>query len=184
MHSWEEIEDYVNHCKRCPLCETRNKAVMGRGSHEAKIMFIAEAPGAKEDVAGIPFVGPAGQLFDELLADCGLTRDEIYITNIIKCHPPYNRDPQENEKAACFPYLKYETFLLRPKIIVCLGRVAAQRIIDANFRITRQHGEWTERKGCFLTAVYHPSALLRDPDKTELTKEDFRKIVQKRDEIE
>lgn len=141
MYTWEEIEEYVNHCQRCSLYTTRNKPVMGRGSHNAEIMFIAEAPGAKEDEVGIPFVGPAGQLFDKLLKDCGLSREEIYITNIIKCHPPHNREPEEQEKESCFPYLCYETYLLKPKIIVCLGRVAAQKLIDPNFRITRQHGQ-------------------------------------------
>lgn len=183
MYNWEEIENFVTNCQRCPLARTRNKAVMGRGNHQAEIMFIAEAPGAKEDVAGIPFVGPAGQLFDQLLKDCSLTREEIYITNILKCHPPGNRDPQEGEKEQCFPYLKYETFLLKPRIIVCLGRVAAQRIISPDFKITRQHGTWIYRKNCALTAVYHPSALLRDPSKLEMTKEDFRHIVEKRNEI-
>ena len=183
MHTWEEIEKYVNTCHRCPLCMTRNKSVMGKGSHQADIMFIAEAPGAKEDIAGIPFVGPAGQLFDTLLKECGLSREEIYITNIIKCHPPKNRDPKEQEKERCFPYLRYETYLLKPKIIVCLGRVAAQKLIDPNYRITRQHGEWIERKGFYLTAIYHPSALLRDPEKMEDTRADFQKIVQKRNEL-
>ena len=182
-HTWEEIENFVNHCHRCPLCQTRQHAVMGRGDHHAEIMFIAEAPGAKEDEAGIPFVGPAGQLLDKLLADCGLTREEIYISNIIKCHPPRNRDPQEEEKAQCFPYLRYEAFLLKPKIIVCLGRVAAQKIITPDFRITRQHGTWLHRKNCYLTAVYHPSALLRDNSKLEPTRADFHEIVRKRDEI-
>ena len=183
MYTWTELENFVNKCQNCPLCKTRKKPVMGRGSHHADIMFIAEAPGATEDEAGIPFVGPAGQLFDELLKNCGLTRDEIYITNILKCHPPGNRNPAELEKERCFPFLKYETYLLKPKIIVCLGRIAAQRIISPDFRITKQHGTWICRKNCYLTAVYHPSALLRDPSKTDLTKEDFFNIVQKRDEI-
>lgn len=184
MYTWEEIESHVNICQNCPLCRTRHKAVMGRGNHHADIMFIAEAPGAKEDEAGIPFVGPAGKLFDQLLDNCSLTRDEIYITNILKCHPPGNRDPQENEKESCFPYLKLETYLLKPKIIVCLGRVAAQRIISPDFRITKQHGTWIKRKNCYLTAVYHPSALLRDPSRLELTQQDFREIVSKRNSLQ
>lgn len=182
MHTWNEIENFVVHCNRCPLCQTRNHSVMGKGSHQASIMFIGEAPGAKEDLAGIPFVGPAGQLFDELLKDCGLSRKDVYVTNIVKCRPPYNRDPQVQEQACCFPYLRYETYLLHPKIIVCLGRISAQKLIDPNFRITRQHGQWIERKGYYLTAVYHPSALLRDPTKIEETKRDFREIVNKLNE--
>lgn len=176
MYTWEEIENFVHHCNRCDLCHTRKHPVMGRGNHGAKIMFIAEAPGKTEDERGIPFVGPAGRLFDELLADCGLHREEIYITNILKCHPPGNRNPKESEKSNCFPYLQYETYLLKPKIIVCLGRVAAQRIISPDFRITRQHGVWIHRKNCDLTGVYHPSAILRDPTKLDEAKKDFREI--------
>lgn len=182
MYTWEEIEAFVEHCERCPLAKTRRKPVMGRGNHKADIMLIAEAPGGREDQEGIPFVGPAGQLLDQLLKECSLTREEIYITNILKCHPPGNRDPQEMEKEQCFPYLKYETYLLQPRIIVCLGRVAAQRIIRPDFRITREHGIWTSRKNCELTAIYHPSALLRDPSKMEITRKDLRNIVKKRDE--
>lgn len=184
MHpTWTDIEQHILACARCPLSRTRNLPVMGRGSHEADIMVIAEAPGAQEDQQGIPFVGRSGEILDRLLQDCGLSREEIYITNILKCHPPGNRDPKEEEKEACFPYLKYETFLLKPKIIVCLGRVAAQRIISPDFKITRQHGTWTCRKDCALTATYHPSAILRDPSKYEEAKKDFLEIVKKRDSI-
>ena len=183
MYTWNELENFVNNCQHCPLASTRHNPVMVRGNHNADIMFIAEAPGAKEDDAGIPFVGPAGQLFDQLLESCNLTRDEIYITNIIKCHPPGNRDPEELEKERCFRYLQYETYLLQPKIIVCLGRVAAQRIISPDFKITKAHGTWTYRKNCALTAVYHPSALLRDPSKKEATIQDFQKIVEKRNSL-
>ena len=146
-------------------------------------MVIAEAPGEQEDLHKIPFVGRSGEILDSLLRDCGLKREDIYITNIVKCHPPGNRDPKEEEKEACFPYLKYETFLLKPRIIVCLGRVAAQRIISPDFKITKQHGTWIYRKNCALTATYHPSAILRDPSKYELAKEDFCKIVKKQTEL-
>ena len=183
QYTWNDIEQHIAVCTQCPLGQTRNLPVMGRGSHEADIMLIAEAPGAQEDQQGIPFVGNSGEILDKFLRDCGLGREEIYITNIIKCHPPGNRDPKEEEKEACFPYLKYETFLLKPKIIVCLGRVAAQRIISPDFKITRQHGTWTYRKNCALTATYHPSAILRDPSKYEDAKEDFYKIMQKRSEL-
>lgn len=182
MHTWDEIEQHINACTHCPLSQTRHLPVMGRGSHNADIMLIAEAPGSQEDLEGLPFVGRSGKILDELLTDCSLTRVEIYITNILKCHPPGNRDPKEEEKEACFPYLKYETFLLKPRIIVCLGRVAAQRIISPDFKITRQHGSWTYRKDCALTATYHPSAILRDPSKYESVQEDFHEIVRKRAE--
>lgn len=144
-------------------------------------MLVAEAPGGQEDLEGMPFVGAAGRMLDELLTSVSIRREEIYITNILKCHPPGNRDPFEEEKEACMPYLKYETYLLKPKIIVCLGRVAAQRLITPDYRITRQHGTWVERKGCFLTATYHPSALLRDPVRVQEGKRDFQIIKEKLD---
>lgn len=180
--TWKDIEQHVAACTRCPLSQTRNQPVMGRGNYQADLMLIAEAPGGQEDQKGIPFVGRSGEVLDSILQDCGLNRDELYITNIIKCHPPGNRDPKEEEKEACFPYLKYETFLLKPRIIVCLGRVAAQRIISPDFKITRQHGTWIHRKDCALTATYHPSAILRDPSKYEIAKRDFMEIVKKREE--
>ncbi len=184
MHyTWEDIEQHISACVHCPLNRTRRLPVMGRGSRKAQVMLIAEAPGSQEDLEGIPFVGRSGKILDELLEACSLTREEIYITNILKCHPPGNREPKEAEKEACLPYLKYETFLLKPKIIVCLGRVAAQRIISPDFKITRQHGTWTYRKDCALTAIYHPSAILRDPSKFEITKADLLEIVRKRDAL-
>ncbi len=181
--TWDDIEQHVAVCTGCPLSRTRRRPVMGRGSRKADIMLIAEAPGGQEDRQGTPFVGDSGKILDDLLRDCGLCREEIYITNILKCHPPGNRDPKEEEKEACFPYLKYETFLLKPKIIVCLGRVAAQRIISPDFKITRQHGSWISRKNCALTATYHPSAVLRDISKYELVKKDFLEIARKRNEL-
>lgn len=180
QNTWDEIERHIAACTQCPLSQTRCRPVMGRGSRQAELMLIAEAPGGEEDRQGIPFVGCSGEVLDRLLKECGLTREEIYITNILKCHSPGNRDPREEEKAACFPYLKYETFLLKPRIIVCLGRVAAQRIISPDFKITRQHGTWTYRKNCALTATYHPSAILRDPSKYEIVKEDFCEVLKKR----
>ncbi len=177
--TWDDVEAHIAACACCPLGKTRHLPVMGRGSRQARLMLIAEAPGAEEDRQGIPFVGKSGEILDSLLQDCGMDRKEIYITNILKCHPPNNRDPKEEEKEACFPYLKYETFLLKPAIIVCLGRVAAQRIIAPDFKITRQHGAWIYRKNCALTATYHPSAILRDTSKYESAKKDFCEIVKK-----
>lgn len=182
QYTWKDIEEHVAACTCCPLCQTRHRPVMGRGNHQADLMLIAEAPGEQEDRQGIPFVGSSGEVLDRLFQDCGLEREDIYITNILKCHPPGNRDPKEEEKEACFPYLKYETFLLKPGIIVCLGRVAAQRIISPDFKITRQHGTWTCRKNCAMTATYHPSAILRDPSKYEIVKKDFQEIMKKRAE--
>lgn len=183
LYTWDELENFVKGCRRCGLCRTRKRPVMGRGSLQSRVLLIAEAPGRTEDEQGLPFVGRSGVVLDELLACAGLSREEIYLTNINKCHPPANRDPMEEEQVACMPYLKYETALIRPQIIVCLGRIAAQRIIRPDYRITREHGKWTERKGYFLTAVYHPSALLRDPSKCACTRQDFRQIGKKLQEI-
>ena len=183
MYTYEELKHFVDHCRRCPLAATRHRAVMGRGHLQAPILFIAEGPGRNEDRDGIPFTGQSGQVFDRLLSGIGLSREDIYITNIIKCHPPGNRDPRPEEQEACMPYLKYETWLLKPKIIVCLGRVAAQRIIRPDFRITREHGNFLLRKGVWLTAVYHPSAILRDEAKLPETEADFRTICDKLSEL-
>lgn len=163
LYSWDELNAFVNSCTRCELC--RSPPASGNGQRQSCVPahVCGRGSGSQEDRAGVPFVGPAGKLLDELLAGCGLRREDIYITNILKCHPPGNRDPLDSEKERCIVYLKYETLLIRPRIIVCLGRVAATRIISPDYRITRQHGQWIFRKNCHLTAVYHPSAILRDP---------------------
>ena len=183
LYTYEELKNFVDNCRGCALARTRNKAVMGRGNIHSKILFIAEAPGNNEDRDGIPFTGPSGKIFDECLESIGLTREDIYITNVVKCHPPRNRDPLPEEQERCIEYLKYETALIKPEVIVCLGRIAAQRIIKPDFRITREHGEFINRMDTWLTAVYHPSAILRDPDKKEETFEDFRKIKEKISDI-
>ena len=159
------------------------KAVMGRGNLKSQVLFIAEAPGQNEDRDGIPFTGRSGELLDRLLAEAGMSRGEIYLTNIVKCHPERNRDPKPEEQEACMPYLKYETWLLRPRIIVCLGRIAAQRIIRPDYRIAREHGTFIYRKNTWLTAVYHPSALLRDETKIPETIADLRAIQKKLEEL-
>ena len=183
MYTYEELKKYVESCMRCPLSQTRNKAVMGRGNLKSQVLFIAEAPGQNEDRDGIPFTGRSGELLDRLLAEAGMSRGEIYLTNIVKCHPERNRDPKPEEQEACMPYLKYETWLLRPRIIACLGRIAAQRIIRPDYRITREHGTFIYRKNTWLTAVYHPSALLRDEIKIPETIADLRAIQKKLEEL-
>ena len=183
MYTYEELKGFVDHCSRCELCRTRNHSVMGKGNLHSPILFIAEAPGRNEDRDGVPFTGRSGELFDRLLEKIEMKREEIYLTNIVKCNPPGNRNPHPNEQEACIPYLKYETLLLRPKIIVCLGRIAAQRIIRPDYRITREHGVFLERKNTWLTAVYHPSAVLRDETKLPQMQEDFRKIREKLEEV-
>lgn len=184
MYTWDELETMLHQCSRCALSQSRNLPVMGRGSHKASIMLVAEAPGAQEDQQGLPFVGPAGRVLDILLASANLTRQDVYITNIIKCHPPGNRDPKLEEQNACMPFLRCETALLRPPVIVCLGRIAAQKLIDPHFKIMKQHGTWVERKGYWMTAVYHPSFILRDPSRLEETKKDFQSVIRKLQEIE
>jgi DNA polymerase len=147
-------------------------------------MFVGEGPGEQEDIQGIPFVGPAGKLLDEMLSIIDLDRKKnCYIANIVKCRPPRNRDPLETEQDACIAYLRNQVALIQPKIIVCLGRIAANRIIREDFRITREHGQWTERNGIWMTAVYHPSALLRDAGKRPETFRDLLSIRQKIQEL-
>ena len=182
---WRELERTCHSCKRCGLCETRHNVVFGVGNESADIMFIGEGPGEQEDLQGQPFVGPAGKLLDDMLSIINLSRQSnCYIANIVKCRPPRNRDPLETEQDACISYLQAQISLIRPKIIVCLGRIAAKRLIDADYRITRQHGTWVNRDGIWMTAIYHPSALLRDVSKRPETFEDLLSIRAKRRELE
>ncbi len=177
--SWEILEGAVNSCKKCRLWEMRTNVVIGRGNPDSDIMFIGEGPGQQEDLTGKAFVGAAGQLLDRMLASVGLSEENVYIANIVKCRPPGNRDPLEDEKAACMNYLRYQLGLVRPKIIVCLGRIAATSIITPDFKITKQRGQWIERKGYHIMATYHPSALLRDESKKRPAWEDLKAIKAK-----
>ena len=153
-------------CTACPLCQTRTNVVFGVGCETARVLFVGEGPGEQEDLRGEPFVGPAGRLLDDMLSIIDLSRTKnCYITNIVKCRPPHNRDPLEVEQEACIGYLREQVRLLRPQIIVCLGRIAAMKLIREDFRITREHGQWTQKSGVWLMALYHPSALLRDETK-------------------
>ena len=176
MSSWEELRGVCGACRNCSLCEQRNHVVFGAGSEQAEVMFIGEGPGENEDLQGEPFVGAAGHLLDDMLEIIGLERAQVYITNIVKCRPPHNRDPLNVEQEACIGYLRRQVALLRPKIIVCLGRIAAMRLIRPDFKITREHGQWTEKGGVQMMAIYHPSALLRDPDKRPETFEDLKEL--------
>lgn len=177
--TWDELRQNCLACSRCPLAGTRHHVVFGVGPEDAEVLFVGEGPGQQEDLQGEPFVGPAGQLLDEMLSIIGLGRHNCYITNIVKCRPPGNRDPQESEQDACMPFLRRQTKLLRPKIIVCLGRIAAKRLIDPDFKITRDHGQWVEKGGIWFTALYHPSALLRDMTKRPDTFRDLKKLQAK-----
>lgn len=177
--NWEELEKACMRCTGCGLCTGRKNVVFGVGNRDADILFIGEGPGEQEDLQGEPFVGPAGKLLDDMLSIIDLDRTKIYIANIVKCRPPQNRDPMEDEQEACFDYLKRQIALINPKIIVCLGRIAARKMIDPEYRITREHGTWICRDGIWITAIYHPSALLRDLHKRPETFEDLLEIRRK-----
>lgn len=178
-----DLQHKVSSCTLCPLSKTRTNTVFGKGGDSPKILFVGEAPGEQEDLKGFPFVGPAGNLLDLYLEFIGLEKEDYYITNIIKCRPPRNRDPLPEEEEACMGYLREQVLHLSPKILVCLGRVAAKRIIDPDFKITKERGKWFDRGGMKVIATYHPSALLRDPAKKKESLSDFKKILDEFEKI-
>ena len=179
MLQWEELESTCKSCTRCGLCDTRTNVVFGVGNRNTDILFVGEGPGEQEDLQGEPFVGPAGKLLDDMLSIIDLDRTKCYIANIVKCRPPRNRDPLETEQEACIGYLRNQVALIRPKIIVCLGRIAAMKLIREDYRISREHGRWVEKNGIWMTAIYHPSALLRDVTKRPETFEDLLSVRDK-----
>ena len=183
MTEWEALREECLHCRACTLADTRTNVVFGVGAEDAEVLFIGEAPGANEDAQGEPFVGRAGKLLDDMLAMIGLDRSRIYITNSVKCRPPQNRDPLNVEKDACIGYLRRQVALLRPKIIVCLGRIAAMELIREDFKITREHGQFCEKNGVLMTAMYHPAALLRDGNKKPETFVDLKALQEKIREV-
>ena len=174
--SWTQLKQDCAACRNCPLGETRTNLVFGVGDEKAEVMFVGEGPGEQEDLKGEPFVGPAGKLLDDMLAMIGLDRGRVYIANIVKCRPPHNRDPQPNEQQACIGWLERQVELIRPKLIVCLGRIAAMAVIRPDFKITREHGQWEDIDGARAMAMYHPAALLRDPSKRPETFVDLRAL--------
>lgn len=172
-------------CKKCGLCYTRNHVVFGVGNPKAKVMLVGEGPGEHEDLQGEPFVGRGGQLLDKLLAAVDLDRrTNIYISNIVKCRPPKNRDPMPEEQEACIHWLRAQFALIRPRVIVCLGRVAAMRMIKPDIKITKEHGIFTEKNGVLMMPTLHPAALLRNPSQKPAAFEDFLKLREKLDELE
>ena len=183
MENWESLQSKCKTCDKCELHKTRTNCVFGVGNKNADILFVGEAPGEQEDLSGTPFVGRAGQLLDKFLYAVDIPRDEVYIANILKCRPPKNRDPLPAEEDACIDYLREQVRLIQPKIIVCLGRIAAMRLIKPDFKITKEHGVWVERGNFLITAVYHPALLLRDPRKKSEMLEDMKKIKAKLDEL-
>lgn len=161
-------------CQRCSLCKTRTNVVFGQGVANAEVLFVGEGPGANEDAQGLPFVGRSGQLLDHYLEAVDLSRNKnIFIANIVKCRPPENRDPLPEESAACIPWLRQQFRLLRPKIVVCLGRIAAQQLIDPKLSVTKDHGKFFEKQGTLFMATLHPAALLRNPNNKPQAFADF-----------
>lgn len=183
MTPWENLQNECLQCRACALADTRKNVVFGMGNTEAEVLFIGEGPGANEDEQGLPFVGAAGKLLDDMLEMIGLARESVYITNIVKCRPPRNRDPLNTEKDACIGYLRRQVALMRPKIIVCLGRIAAMELIKPDFKITQEHGQFMEKSGVLMTALYHPAALLRDGTKKPETFVDLKALQQKIREV-
>ena len=180
---WEQLRERCACCRACALSQTRTNVVFGVGRQDSPVLFVGEGPGQQEDLQGEPFVGAAGKLLDEMLSIIDLGRENCYIANVVKCRPPGNRDPREEEQAACIGFLQEQIRLIQPKLIVCLGRIAAGVLIQKDYRITRQHGQWIEKDGVWYTALYHPSALLRDLNRRPETFLDLLSIRDKAREI-
>ena len=184
MLNWEALEQTCKSCQKCALADTRHNVVFGVGPRDAEVMFIGEGPGENEDLQGEPFVGRGGKLLDDMLELIDLSRQtNVYIANIVKCRPPHNRDPLNTEQDACIGYLRNQVALIRPKIIVCLGRIAAMRLIKPDYKITKEHGQWVEKSGVWMTALYHPAAILRDPSKRPDTFVDLKELEKKIREV-
>lgn len=184
MHdNWEELEKSIVNCNKCKLCTNRTNIVFGVGNKDANIMMIGEGPGADEDREGEPFVGKAGQLMDKALIGLGIKREELYIANIVKCRPPSNRVPEEDEANACLNYLRNQVILVKPKIIVLLGSTALKNILGKEYSITVMRGKWIEQKGIFYMPTWHPAALLRDENKKIEFWNDLKEVKNKSEEL-
>ena len=184
INDWNKLREVCSQCRQCGLCETRHNVVFGVGPTDAKVMFVGEGPGENEDLQGEPFVGRGGQLLDKYLAAVDLDRHtNIYIANIVKCRPPKNRDPLPEEQEACIGWLRNQFALLRPKTLVCLGRVAAMKLIRPDFKITREHGIFFEKNGVLMMATLHPAALLRNPNQKPDAFQDYLTLREKIDEL-
>lgn len=178
----EEVKESIKDCKKCKLCTGRKNIVFGVGNKNADIMFIGEGPGADEDAQGIPFVGKAGQLMNKAFDAVGIEREEVYIANIVKCRPPNNRDPEPDEVLSCINYLRNQVMIVKPKIIVLLGRISLQNILGKEYKITASRGKWVEKKGILYMPTWHPAALLRDETKKIDFIRDLKEVVNKLDE--
>lgn len=183
MYNWRELYDRCMQCNACKLCKTRNSVVFGEGNIHADVMFIGEGPGADEDRLSRPFVGRAGQLLEKGINALGWTRNDIYICNVVKCRPPNNRVPEADEISACLNWLRNQTALVRPKIIVCLGSTAAKTVISGDFKISLMRGKWVEKNGFLIMPTFHPAALLRDEGKKAPFWRDLKEVKRKYEEI-
>lgn len=180
----DELEIKCKNCTKCDLCEGRTNLVFGVGKKDADIMLIGEGPGENEDLQGQPFVGRSGQLLDKFLASVDLSRDKnVYIANMVKCRPPKNRDPKPEEQDMCINWLREQFKIIKPKIIVCVGRISAQKLIDKNFKVTQQHGEFTPKNGTLFMGTYHPAAILRNPNNKEAAFGDWLALRDKINEL-
>ncbi len=182
--SWQSLYDEIFACEKCELCRRIHNKVPGQGNVHAKLMFIGEGPGADEDMQGLAFVGAAGQLLTKMIAAMKLEREDVYICNIVKCRPPQNRTPLPEEAAACLPFLRQQVALVRPRVIVLLGATAARTLLREDFRITREHGKWVEKKGVWFMPTYHPAALLRDESKKREAWNDLKLVMEKLKDLE
>ncbi len=178
----EEVKESIKDCKKCKLCTGRKNIVFGVGNKNADIMFIGEGPGADEDAQGIPFVGKAGQLMNKAFDAVGIEREEVYIANIVKCRPPNNRDPESDEVLSCINYLRNQVMIVKPKIIVLLGRISLQNILGQEYKITASRGKWVEKKGILYMPTWHPAALLRDETKKIDFIRDLKEVIKKLEE--
>lgn len=181
--NWEELEQSIVNCNKCKLCTNRTNIVFGVGNKEADIMMIGEGPGADEDKQGEPFVGKAGQLMNKALTGLGIKREELYIANIVKCRPPSNRVPEQDEAEACLNYLRNQVILVKPKIIVLLGSTALKNILGKEYSITAMRGKWIEQKEIYYMPTWHPAALLRDENKKIEFWNDLKEIRKKEEEL-
>lgn len=180
--NWDDLKKSIAECKKCRLCTNRTNIVLGEGNINAKIMFIGEGPGADEDKQGLPFVGKAGQLMNKAFQALGINREEIYIANIVKCRPPNNRDPESDEVLSCINYLRNQVMIVKPKIIVLLGRISLQNILGKEYKITASRGKWIEKKGILYMPTWHPAALLRDETKKIDFIRDLKEVIKKLEE--
>ena len=175
--TWEELEQSIKGCNRCKLYKTRQNIVFGTGNKNARVMFIGEGPGADEDRQGEPFVGKAGKLMNLAFETLGIDRNEVYIANVVKCRPPSNRNPENDEAMACLNYLRNQVILVKPEIIVLLGSVALKNILGQEYGITASRGKWFEKKEIKYMPTWHPAALLRDETKKIDFIKDLKKVV-------